>query len=134
MALKKLAALVALAAFATPGAAFDVREAGASTVFYISIPLDSGLSRKAQQWTAGLQLQGKRTYQAINIDSRMLNFVSDSEVDGKWIVAGLVAVGTAVALSRKDRRTSETLQQQQAQIEQQNGGTCTKPPADPCAP
>ena len=130
MALRKLAAFAALAAFATPGAAFDAGEARASTLFYISIPLDSG---KAQQWTAGLQLQGKRTDQAIHIDSRMLNFVSDDEVDGKWILAGLVAFGTAAALSRKDRRTSETLQQQQAQIEQQNGGTCTKPPADPCA-
>jgi hypothetical protein len=135
MVLRKLAAAAALAAFATPGAAFDVREAGASTIFYISIPLDYGLSRKEQQWTAGLQLQGKRSYQAISIDSSVLNFVSDGAVDGKWIVAGLVAVGAAAAISRKDRRTSETLQQQQTQIEEQQGGggTCNRPPVDPCA-
>ena len=77
MALMKLAAAAALAAFATPGAAFDVREAGASTLFYISIPLDFGLSRKEQQWSAGLQLQGKRAYQAVTIDSSVLNFVSE---------------------------------------------------------
>lgn len=134
MALRKLVAAAALAAFATPGAAFDAREARASTMFYISIPLDFGLPRKEQQWTAGFQLLGKRGYQAINIDSRMLNFVSDGDLDGKWIVAGLVAVGAAAAVSRKDKRTSETLQQQQTQIEQQQGGTCTRPPADPCAP
>jgi hypothetical protein len=134
MALRKLAAAAALAAFATPGAAFDAREASASTMFYISIPLDFGLSRRDQQWTAGLRLQGRRAYQAINLDSRMLRFVSDGELDGKWIIAGLVAVGAAAAISRKDKRTSETLQQQQTQIEEQQGGTCTRPPADPCAP
>jgi hypothetical protein len=136
MALRKLAAAAALAALATPSAAFDVREAGASTtIFYISIPLDYSLSRKDQQWTAGLLLQGKRSYQAINIDSSVLNFVSDGGVDGKWVVAGLVALGAAAAISKKDRRTSETLQQQQTQIEEQQGGggTCTKPPVDPCA-
>jgi hypothetical protein len=134
MALRKLAAAAALAALATPSAAFDVREAGASTMFYISIPLDSALSRKGQQWSAGLQLQGK--YQAFTLDSSLLNFVSDGSVDGKWIIAGLVAVGAAAAISQKDRRTSETLQQQQTQIEQQTGGgggICTRPPADPCA-
>ncbi len=134
MTLKKLAAAAAMLAIATPSLAFDAGEAGASTMFYISIPLDFGLSRRDQQWTAGLQLQGKRGYQAINIDSRMLSFVSDGDLDGKWIVAGLVAVGAAAAVSRKDKRTSETLQQQQTQIEQQQGGTCTRPPADPCAP
>ena len=134
MALRKFAAAAALAAFATPGAAFDVREAGASTMFYISIPLDFGLSRKEQRWTAGLQLQGKRAYQAVNIDSSLLNFVSGGEVDGKWIVAGLVAVGAAAAIGRKDKGTSQTLQQEQTQIEQQQGGTCTRLPADPCAP
>jgi hypothetical protein len=130
----KLAAVAALAAFATPGAAFDVREAGASTLFYISIPLDPGFSRKEQQWSSGLQLQGKRAYSAITIDSSVLNFVSNGDVDGKWVVAGLVAVGAAAAISRKDKSTSQTLQQQQTQIEQQQGGTCTRPPADPCAP
>jgi hypothetical protein len=38
MVLKKMAAAAALLAFAAPGAAFDVRDAGASTMFYISIP------------------------------------------------------------------------------------------------
>jgi hypothetical protein len=134
MALMKLAAAAALAAFAIPGAAFDVREAGASTHFYISIPLDFGLSRKERQWSAGLQLQGKRAYQAVTIDSSVLNFISDGDIDGKLIVAGLVAVGAAAAIGRKDKSTSPTPQQQQTQADQQQGGTCTRPPADPCAP
>ena len=134
MALRRFAAAAALAAFAAPGAAFDSREAGASTLFYISIPLDSGLSRKERQWSAGLQLQGKRAHQAVNIDSSVLNFVSGGGIDGKLVVAGLVAVGAAAAIARKDKATSPTPQQQQTQTDPQQGGTCTRPPADPCAP
>ena len=133
MALMKLAAAAALAAFASSSAAFDVREVGASTVFYISIALDPGFSRKAQQWSAGLQFQGKHAYQAVTIDSSVLNFASEGDIDGKLIVAGLVAVGSSAALGRKDKGTSPT-PQQQTQTEQQQGGTCTRPPADPCAP
>jgi hypothetical protein len=133
MALRKLAAAAALAAFATPGAAFDLREAGASTQFYISIPLEFGLSRKERQWSAGLQLQGKRAYQAVTIDSSVLNFISEGDIDGKLIVAGLVAVGAAAAIGGKGKGTSQT-PQQQTQTDPQQGGTCTRPPADPCAP
>jgi hypothetical protein len=135
MVLKKLAAAAAVLAFATPSVAFDVREAGASTMFYISIPLDYRLSRKEQQWTAGLQLQGKREYQAIRIDSTMLNFMSLNDIDAKWMIAGLVAAGAAVAIGSKDKATTSSLQQQQTQQQQSGGGSggCTKPVADPCA-
>lgn len=133
MALKKLAAAAAALAFATPSVAFDVREAaGASTMFYISIPLDASPGRKAEQWTAGMLLQGKRDYQAINIDSRMLNAFSLNDIDAKWMIAGLVAAGAAVAIGSKDKSTTSSLQQQQTQ--QQSGEHhCTKPVTDPCA-
>jgi hypothetical protein len=137
MALKKLAVAAAILAIATPSLAFDATEAGASTMFYISIPLDFRLSRKEQQqWTAGLQLQGKRDYQAIRIDTRMLNYFSLNDVDAKWIIAGMVAAGAAVAIGSKDKSTTSNLQQQQTQNGQQTdsgpGGTCSKPVADPC--
>jgi len=142
MTLKRLAAAAAMLAIATPGLAFDAGEAetGASTMFYISIPLDFQLSRKErQQWTAGLQLQGKRDYQAIRIDSRMLNYFSLNDIDAKWMIAGLVAAGAAVAIGSKDKKTTDNLQQQQTQQAQQqgqtgggSGGTCTKPVTDPC--
>ena len=137
MTLKKLAAAAAMLAIATPSLAFDAGEAGASTMFYISIPLDFQLPRKErQQWTAGLQLQGKRDYQAIRIDSRMLNYFSFNDIDAKWMIAGLVATGAAVAIGSKDKKTTDNLQQQQTQNQQQtggsSGGTCTKPVTDPC--
>jgi hypothetical protein len=135
MALKKLAAAAAMAAIAMPSLAFDAAESGASTMFYISIPLDFRLSRKEQQqWTAGLQLQGKRDYQALRIDSRMLNYFSLNDIDAKWMIAGLVAAGATVAIGSKDKSTTSSLQQQQTQNQQQSGGSapCSKPVSDPC--
>jgi hypothetical protein len=131
MVLKKMAAAAVLLAFAVQSAAFDVRDAGPSTMFYISIPLDSGLSAKERQWRAGLQLQGKREYQAVNIDSRVLNFVSDDEIDGKWIIAGLVALGAAAAIGGKDRSTSGSASQPNQQ--QASPQPCPTPVTDPCA-
>jgi hypothetical protein len=138
MQLKKLAAAAAALAFAMPSQAFDPRESGASTVFYISIPLDSAPGRKAPDWSAGLLLQGKREYQSIHIDSKMLNAFSLNDIDAKWMIAGLVAAGAAVAIGSKDKSTTSSLQQQQTQQAQQQqsgggSGTCTKPIADPCA-
>src|ERR671915_240326 len=120
MALKKLAAAAAVLAFATPSLAFDTGEAGASTMFYISIPLDFRLPRKELQWSAGLQLQGKREYQAVRIDSTMLNAFSLNDIDAKWMIAGLVAAGAAGGVGGQDKRTTRCLQQQQTQ--QQTGG------------
>ena len=80
-------------------------------MFYVSIPLDFQLSRKErQQWTAGMQLQGKRDYQAIRIDSTMLNVFSLNDIDAKWMIAGVVATGAAVAIGSKDKKTTDNLQ------------------------
>ena len=133
MTLKKLAAAAAILALATPSLAFDARDTGASTIFYISIPLDASPGRKAEQWSAGMLLQGKREYPAINIDSRMLNAFSLNDIDAKWMIAGLVAAGAAVAIGSKDKSTTSNLQQQQTQNEQSGGHHCTKPVTDPCA-
>ena len=97
MAPRQLAAIAALAAACTPALAFDARDTGPSTMFYVSIPLESSLSRKEREPVFGLQLQG-REHQAINFDTRMLKFLGDGGIEAKWIVAGLVAVGAAAAL------------------------------------
>jgi len=135
MVLKKLAATAALLAFATPGVAFDAGEASASTMFYISIPLDFQLPRKEREWSAGMLLQGKRDYQAVRIDSTMLNYWSLNDIDAKWVIAGLVAAGAAVAIGSKDKSTTSDLQRQQSAAQQSGGsgsGQCPKPPSDPC--
>jgi hypothetical protein len=135
MALKKLAAIAALLVVATPSLAFDFKDTGASTMFYVSIPLDYSLARKDREMAYGLQLQGKREYQAVNIDSKMLSFLPLGGLEAKWIIAGVVAAGAAVAVSSKDKGTSANLQTQQtahqAQVEAAAAaaaaGECTKP-------
>lgn len=145
MAVKKLVAAALTLAVATPSLAFDVRETGTTTMFYISIPLDGPL----KQWGAGLQLQGGRDYPAINIDSRMLRFTDDGDFDAKWIIAGLVAAGAAFAIGSKDKGSTSSLQEQQTQHQLSQGGTgsggggsggsggsgaqCPAPVVDPCA-
>ena len=137
MVFRKLAAAAAVLAAATPAAAFDPGEqATALTMFYISIPLDSWPSRKEASWSAGLQIQGKRDFQAIRIDSTMLRYFSLNDIDAKWMVAGLVTLGAAAAVAYKDKKTTNELQQQQTQQQATGGGgpaaPCPRPPTDPC--
>ena len=143
MALKKLAAIAAMVAVATPGLAFETKDAGTSTMFYVSIPLDYNLSKKEQQWSAGLQLQGRREYQAVMLDSRMFNFLPMGGLEAKWIIAGVVAAGAAFAVGSKDKSTTSSLQTQQTAhqqaVQQSNGSSggggtsCPTPVSDPCA-
>jgi hypothetical protein len=141
MLFRKLAAAAALAAAGTPAAALDPGELGTSTsaltTFYISIPLDSRPSRKTgEQWSVGLQIQGKRDYQAVRIDSTTLNAFSLNDIDAKWMVGGLVTLGAIAAVSYRDKKTANQLQQQQAQQQSPSGGSpaapCPRPPSDPC--
>ena len=135
MAFKKLAAFAAMLAVATPGLAFDHRDAGTSTMFYVSIPLDFGLTRKEQHWAAGLQLQGKREYQVVNVDSRMFNFLPMGGLEAKWIIAGVVAAGATVAVGGKDKSTAARLDSQQAAHQQAmaSGGSGAPCPRAPIA-
>lgn len=130
MAKKHIAALGALVFIASPSLAFDPRETpSTSTMFYISLPLD-GRTPKEQAPVWGLQLQGKRDYQAVNIDSRLFNFLGGLEaVSAKWIIAGAVATAAAVAVHRKDRKTQDSYQEQQ----QAQADSGAKPPT-PCNP
>jgi hypothetical protein len=129
MTLKKLAVFAAFIAVATPSLAFDTKDQGASTMFYVSIPLDSGLSKKQQHWNAGLQLHGKHEYQAVNIDSQMLGFAPLGGIEAKWVIAGVVAVGAAAAIAHKDKGSSSHMQEQQATQVQ---AACPPHTSSPC--
>lgn len=128
MAKKQLAALGALLIAATPSLAFEPRETqSATTMFYVSLPLD-GQTRKQKEFVWGMQLQGKHEYEAVNLDSRMLSFMGMEAATAKWVVAGAVAAGAAVAVARKDKRT----QQQYNQAQQQQAESGTVKPPEPC--
>jgi hypothetical protein len=134
MGLKHAAAIAALMAACAPALAFDLADTGPTTVFYISIPLDAnGLARKEREFAYGIQLQGKREYQAVNIDSKMLNFLPLGGLEAKWIIAGVVAAGAAAALGSKDSSTTASLQAQQTQHQQQiQAQQAAQQPAEPC--
>lgn len=128
MAKKHIAALGALMIVATPSLALEPSEVvNSTTMFYVSVPLD-GLTRKQKEFVWGLQLQGKNEYQAVNLDSRLLNFAGMEAATVKWVAMGAVAAGAAVAMARKDKKTQTQYNQQQ---EQQAASGTAKPPV-PC--
>lgn len=136
MTLKQLAAIAASFAVAAPAFAFDVRDAGTTTMFYVSIPLDSSLSRKQREMSYGMQLQGKNEYQSVGIDSKMLSFLPAGGIGAKWILAGAVAAGAAAAVAGKSKSTTSSLQAQQTQhqqvVEAQKGAEVPCDVVDPC--
>jgi hypothetical protein len=88
---------VSAAAFmaGSPARAFD----GAQTIFYISIPLD----RPASAMSFGMRLQGSRAHEAVDIDARMLRFVSVGGIEAQWLLAGALAVAAAAAIGGHKR-------------------------------
>jgi hypothetical protein len=124
---KQLAAFAALAAAAMPAIAFDnlsVPQPGVR--FFFSVPLDAR-NAKEQTMSAGFAIQGRRDYETIRIDSRMINHFFGGGLEAKWIIAGVVAAGATVAVATKDKSTTGNQQQSQqaqaqAQAQQQQSG------------
>lgn len=142
--LKRVAALAALISAAAPCAAFDLpTQASQGVRFYFSVPLD-GRNAKEPAFTAGFAIQGRRDYEAVRIDSGMINRFIGGGIEAKWVIAGVVAAGAAVAVASKDKSTTASQQQQQAQQQQQvqqqqaqqtgGGGGDTPCPVKPTCP
>ncbi len=122
------AAVAAAAMFSAAGAAAqDMQLRTPMTQFYVSVPLDARTT-KEQMPAFGLKLQGSKPYQTVNIDSRLFGFGPLAAVEAKWIIAGVVAGGAAIAISNRDKSTSTRLATQ-AQQQQEN---CPNPSA--CLP
>src|SRR5258706_7563711 len=87
------------------------------TKFFFSIPLDSS-TKKEFTPNFGLQFQGSRPYQAVQVDYQTFKFLpaAVAALEVKYIVAGAVAIRAAAAVAHKDKGTSQSFaQQQQAQ-------------------
>jgi hypothetical protein len=122
MGLRQFAALAALICAGTPAMAFDLAtHASQGVKFYISIPLEAR-DAKEQAWSAGFAIQGKRDYEAVRVDSRMINNFIGGGIEAKWIIAGVVAAGAVAAVATKDKSTTASQQQAQAQQSAQSGG------------
>ena len=109
-----------------------------TTMLYVSIPI-GGATAKERALAYGFALQGKRQYETVYLDSRMLNAFEGvlAGIEAKWLIAGGLAVAGGVYLSRKDSTRSagySSSQNQQQQQQQQNNTPPPPPPCtDPCA-
>jgi hypothetical protein len=115
-----VAALAAAATlFAAPAFSQDMARAPMTT-FFISFPIDA-TSRKEQEMNFGLQFQGMKPYQNVKVDYQTFKFLPAAlaAMEIKYIVAGAVAVGAAVAVSKKDSNKSASFAQAQAQQAEQ---------------
>jgi hypothetical protein len=142
MARKQIAALAALVLISSPCAASDILQLSSPGVmFYVSMPLDARTVKKEGP-AFGMSMRGHREYQVVNVDTRMLNNFALGGIEAKWIIAGVVAAGAAIAVASKDKSTTSGYQQQQAQQAEATGGggggdgsgDCPKPDTQPRCP
>jgi hypothetical protein len=109
------AAAAAAALAATPALSNEMHVAP-TTTFFVSIPLDAA-TRRDQAPNFGLQFQGAKPYQTVKLDYQTFQLLPGAHAAAEWkyVAAGAVALGAAVAIARKDKARSETLRQQQAE-------------------
>ena len=117
------AAAVAATLFAAP--AFSQEFVAPMTKFFVSIPLDA-TTKKDFAPNFGLQLQGSRPYQAIQVDYQTFKFLPGviAAMEIKYVIAGAVAIGAAAAVTHKDKGTSQSFQQQQQAQKDACPATC----------
>ena len=116
MVIKHLAVSAAAAAATLIAApAFSQELRAPMTTFFVAIPLDAS-THKEQTPNFGLQFQGMKPYQNVKVDYQTFKFLpaAIAAMEVKYIVAGAVAVGAAVAVAKKDKQTSQSFAQQQA--------------------
>ena len=108
------AAAAAATLIAAPAFSQEIRTAPMTT-FFVAIPLDAS-THKEQTPNFGLQFQGMKPYQNVKVDYQTFKFLPGAiaAMEVKYIVAGAVAVGAAVAVAKKDKQTSQSFAQQQA--------------------
>lgn len=97
-----------------------------TAMLYLSIPI-GGTTAKEQTLAYGFAFQGKRQYETVYLDSRMLNAFEGvlAGLEAKWLIAGGVAVAGGVYLSRRNDGRSASYSN--SQNNQQNN-----PPPPPC--
>lgn len=111
----KLAALTALAFSATPSVAFDglTLQQAPGVKFYISVPFDAPAGKK-QAFGYGLQFQGERAYETVNLDNRLMASFLGGGLEAKLLIGGLVAAGAVAATAKKDKGTDAAYSEEKA--------------------
>ena len=126
MIIKHLALSAAAAAATLIAApAFSQELNAPMTKFFFSIPLDAS-TKKDFAPNFGLQFQGSRPYQTMQVDYQSFKFLpaAIAAMEIKYIVVGAVAIGAAAAVAHKDKGTSQSFQQQQQAQKDACPSTC----------
>jgi len=122
MAVRQLTLVAAALIASAPAQAQEpqVQNTVPMTMLYVSIPVGA-TSAKERTLAYGLALQGKRQYETVYVDTRMLNAFEGvlAGIEAKWLVAGGVAVASGVYLARRGGGASNS---------------SSPPPAPPCEP
>lgn len=107
--------------------------ASPGTMIFVSIPL-GGSTAKERVPSYGFALQGRRQYERVTIDNRMLNAFEAAlfGIDAKWLLVGGVVVAAGVYAASKDDKRSDTYSGSQNQ--QQNSNPPPPPPSGNCPP
>ena len=119
-------AAVAAAFVAAPAQSQEINRAPMTT-FFVAIPLDATTHKEAGP-NFGLQFQGSKPYQSVKVDYQTFRMLPAAlaALEVKYIVAGAVAVGAAVAVAKRDSNKSATLASQQQQQAEACPVTCTQ--------
>jgi len=127
MGIKHVAASAAAAATMIAAPALSQEVVAPMTKFFVAIPLDAR-NAKEQSLNFGLQFQGSRPYQSVRVDYQSFKLLpaAASGLEMKYIVAGAVALGAAVAATHKTKSEQATSQQFQQQQQQQQEACPTK--------
>jgi hypothetical protein len=131
----KLAALIALAFTATPSVAFDglAPQQAPGMKFYVSVPFDvQGTGARKQTLGYGLQLQGERAYETVNIDNRLMSGFLGGGLEAKLLIGGLVAAGAIAAVAGKDKDTTASYDAAKAEQKKKAGSGSTGGGTEPC--
>ena len=126
MAIRHLAASAAAAAATLLAApAFSQEFVTPMTKFFVSIPLDA-TTKKDFAPNFGLQFQGSRPYQSMQVDYQTFKFLPGAiaAMELKYVVAGAIAIGATAAVAHKDKSTSQSFQQQQQAQKDACPSTC----------
>ena len=113
--------VVAAAATLFAAQAFAQEVAVPMTRFFVAIPLDAR-NAKEQVPNFGLQFQGSRPYQSVQVDYQSVKFLpaAIAGLEAKYVVAGAVAIAATIAATRKSKSEQAAVQQfHQQQAEQQ---------------
>ena len=127
----KIAALAVALLASAPAGAQEFQDSIPTTMFYVSVPL-GGATLRERMPSYGLAWKGRKQHETVYLDSRTMHHFAGAlaGLEAKWLIAGALAVGAGVYVSRKDDDRSDGYNNNQ---NNQQNSPPPPPCSDPCA-